>query len=458
MLLAGAVFPVLLYLLLRYLGLMSLARLGVIFLIGLSGGALLVVRPKLGAFFMVFYIYAGLRFYLPAIASVAITGVTTVAVVLEALRRDKFQVADGLFWFSTAAFFVVCVQSMIWARDYGQSFTTLGVLFKTVLLTVIVAYVVRSPEDLRALGKWVFAGGVGTVLLGTVNMMMGLASDGMIAADANMMRFSGTQMNPNYAAAIMLSALPLGVFYVKHATGAIRKILGFVGIVVLIAGVFATLSRAAFFAFAAVILGVLLREVRSRRTGLAILLLFAIGILLSPRYYWVRFLAVADVSSAVASDWSFYMRYIALRGAWEAFLDHPFTGVGLRNLSTNLGSGSIIRIGPHNMYIGLLGELGIFGFVAYFTIQYSAFRHLLAGTISRWPADYRWLNDLSYYMALGVISALVSGLFMDGEYTYMVWIPVANGLAVGYLLRKFGRGGSGTGSGLADRHTGDHSG
>jgi O-antigen ligase len=439
LLLAGAVFPVLLYLLLRYLGLMSLARLGVIALIGLSGGALLIVRPKLGAFFMVFYIYAGLRFYLPGIASAAITGVTTVAVVLEALRRDEFQVTDRLFWFSTAAFFVICVQSMIWARDYGQSFTTLGVLFKTVVLTVIVAYVIKSPEDLRALGKWIFAGGVATVLLGVVNMMLGLTAHTMIVASANMMRFSGTQINPNYAAAIMLSALPLGIFYVKHAPGSIRKIVGFAGIVVLIAGVFATLSRAAFFAFAVIILAVLLREVRSRRTGLAILLLFAIGILLSPRYYWVRVLAVVDVSSAVASDWSFYMRYTALRGAWEAFLDHPFAGVGLRNFATSLGSGSIIRIGPHNMYVSLLAELGIFGFIAYFSIQYSAFRHLLAGIRSRWPANYRWLNDLSYYMALSIISALVSGLFMDGEYHYMVWIPIANGLAVGYLLRKFGR-------------------
>jgi O-antigen ligase len=303
---------------------------------------------------------------------------------------------------------------------------------------VIIAYVVKTPGDLRELGKWIFFGGVATVSLGAVNMVLGLTPGATVLGGAKLMRFSGTQLNPNYAAALMLSVLPLGVFYLKHAPKLFLKVIGIAGIVVLIAGVFATLSRAAIFAFAVVIFGVLLREVRSRKTGVAIILLFVIGILFSPRYYWVRVTAITDISNSIVNDWSFYMRYVALLGAWEAFLDHPFFGVGLRNFSTSLGSGSIIPIGPHNMYVGLLAELGITGLAMYLVIQFSAFRHMVSGFRAQWPENYSWLNDLSYYLALGVIAALISGVFMDCEYSYVVWIPVGAGIALGCLRQEFG--------------------
>jgi O-antigen ligase len=436
LMLAAALAPVVLVVALRALGMVSLARLAVLGLAGIAAGALVLARPAYGALFMVFYVYAGLRFYLPGLASVGVMGLTAAAITVQILRGDRFRATDGLFWGATGVFFLLSLQSMLWAVDFDWWFRSFFRLVKTLLLATMIVQLIRSPGDLRGFGKWMFFGGVATVCLGAINIKLGLTGDATVIGGINLMRFSGTHDNPNYAAAMMLTTLPMGLFYLKHNRRPLAMVAGGLGVLILVTGVFATFSRAAIVAFAGIVFGVLVREIRSRRAGIAVILLLAIGLLFTPRYYWARVMTVTDIAQSMQHDWSFYLRYSALTEAWATFLRHPFTGVGLNNFPITSASAVFVRIGAHNMYVELLADLGVFGLLSFLGIQLSAVRHLWAGLRVGRGTEAPWLPDFSWYLALSLAAPLISGLFADIHLHYMLWIPVAMGVALGNVRRS----------------------
>jgi len=181
----------------------------------------------------------------------------------------------------------------------------------------------------------------------------------------------------------------------------------------------------------------LVKEIRSPRVGFAVIVLMGIGVLLTPRFYWVRLGDLTDLAEAVRNDWSFYIRFEAMREAWKTFLEHPLTGVGLSNFPLRSAREVFVRIGPHNMYLGLLADLGIFGLLAYLGVHYAAFREFVASMRAKWQEGYEWLADFSYYLALTLVTALMAGLFMDCEFTYLLWIPVAGALALQNVRTRF---------------------
>jgi len=67
-------------------------------------------------------------------------------------------------------------------------------------------------------------------------------------------------------------------------------------------------------------------------------------------------------------------RFRLYRVAWELFLKHPLTGIGWREFTNQMGSGSQL-MDVHNVFLQLLCETGMFGcgvFVALFALVYGA--------------------------------------------------------------------------------------
>ncbi|MCK4773486.1 MAG: O-antigen ligase family protein [Candidatus Krumholzibacteria bacterium] len=439
LLLCATVLPIIALVLIQYLGLMSAAVMGAAGLIALAGALLVLTHPKIGVYFMLLYVYGGLGFYLPHIAPVGVVGVMAVGVLLALMRGASFRAMDGVFLCFVTLFALIALQSMLWAHNLDNSVFAFSILAKSVLLVVLIVQLIETPEDLRSFGTWIFLGGIAAVVLGMMNLSLGIAGEINVLRRGDVMRFTGTHANPNYAAAWMMAAIPMGFFYMKHGRNALVKLAGIAGVLILIAGVFSTLSRAAVISFAAVVLGVLVKEVKSPKIGAVMVLLLGVGLLLTPGYYWVRIMAVADLSQSVRSDWSFYLRYSAMRAAWDTFLEHPLTGVGLNNFRVRSASEVFVRIGPHNGYLEILADLGLFGFLTYMGVQYSALRQFAAGFRTRWQKGYEWLGDFSYYLILTMVSALVSVLFMDSEYNYLMWIPVAGGLSLANIRKRYSK-------------------
>ena len=433
--------PVLAFVLLQYLGLLSLARLAVLGAVAGVLGLSFFVRPRLGIYFMLFHVYAGLSFYLPGFVPLAVMATVLSATLLDCVGGGRLYLRDAGFLWAVALFAIIALQSILWARDPYFSFVAFSQFAKAAALVFLIVQFIRTPEDLRAYGWWIFVGAVATVALGVVNLKLGLETRIHAMGGVGIVRFAGAHANPNYAAAIMISAIPMGVFAIRYTSTVVGRLAAAAGVVTLTVGVFATFSRSALFAFAFVALAVLLREVRSRKTYLGVLIVLLVGVLLTPKYYWIRLGSLGGMGETLQHDWSLMMRMKALGTSWDLFTQHPLAGVGLNNFIVRSADDMLIRIGVHNLYLEILCGVGIIGFLAYAAIHYAALKQLVGGIRAAWAPSDAWIGRFSYYLMIAFISTLISGLFASDEFNYMIWVPVAGALAIGNLRRGLTAGG-----------------
>jgi O-antigen ligase len=245
----------------------------------------------------------------------------------------------------------------------------------------------------------------------------------------------GAHENPNRAAAYMCASIPFGLFGVRHSRGMLR--IGFIaGVVILVAAIFATFSRSVAFPLAMIAAAVLIREVRSKKSYASLIVVVGLMAVFIPPVYWQRLFALRDAFETTTLDWSVYTRLLALRTAWEMFLDHPLTGVGIGNFITAAAYKVFVRIVVHNSYLEILVGTGVFGLFMFLVVLYSGFRHCLAGARVRWARQPAWVRSACFYCALSAVSIWISAFFGTMPFRQPFWVPIGAGLVIGNLLRE----------------------
>lgn len=435
--------PAALYLLVRLLGYMKYLKLAAFGAVAMGGAMLLFVRPRWGLWFLLFYVYAGLNFYFSVNVAAIVSLVIFAAVSLDLLFGAQNRLTDPLFWYANAVFLLISIGSVLWAMSPMVALGQIATYLKMVFLTYIIVHLVRTPRDLRTLMYVVFAGGLGTVLFGVLNLVFGIQSvgDNYIHGSEYMLRFMGTHENPNRAAAYMCTALPMGLFGVKHARRALKPF-WLLAVVVLVAAIYATFSRSVAFPLAMITAAVLLREVRSRRSFIIVVTVVAIAAALTPGIWWERVLGLGAAFETTTLDWSVYTRLLALQTAWDMFLHHPFTGVGIGNFIVAASHQLFLRIVVHNSYLEILVGTGIFGLSSFLFIILSGFRHNLAGARARWEGQPDWVRSACFYCALSALSIWMSAFFGTMPFRQPFWVPIATGLVIANLLRDRPNAGS----------------
>jgi O-antigen ligase len=433
---AIAAAPAVIYFLFKQLGYFKYLKLAGLGVLALAGATAVLVRPRVGLWVVLFYVYAGLSFYVDLNVGGLLSVLLMAAVTLELVLGDQNRVNDALFWYAAAAFLLIAVGSMLWARDTGLALFEISNYLKMVVLTYLVVQLVRTPQHLRLMMYVIFAGGVATVLLGVANLLLGIQSvaDNYIRGSTYMLRFMGTHGNPNRAAAFICTTIPMGIFALRHGRRAWKPFVA-AGIVLLVVAVFATFSRSVVFPLVFIALAVMAREMRGKRAYLGVAVVVAVGAVLTPREYWERVLGLREAFQTTTLDWSVYTRLLALRTAWDMFLDHPFTGIGIGNFLVAASYQLFVRIVVHNTYLEVLVGTGIFGLLAFLAILYAGFRHSVAGAFTHWKHHPAWLRSASFYCALSGISIWMSAFFGTMPFRHPFWVPVAAGLVIGNLLR-----------------------
>ncbi len=431
-----ALLPILLFIALHFLGYMKLARLGALALAALAIGAVAFLRPRWGLWGLLFYVYSGIGLFLPVNLAAPLLGIVVGSVLLEWMRGMTPRLPGTFFWVSVGLFILAALNSTLLAHDMAAALIELGAFLKVLLVILLIVHLVRTPEQLRTTAYVVFAGAVCTIVLGMLAIATGFESAGEnFIAGVRVMRFTGAHVDPNKAAAYMCTAVPLGLFALRHCESRILRVGFIVGTVALVVAVFATFSRGAIVSMTAVLVGMSIYEVRSRRSFAVFALVLTTGIVLAPRYYWARLTGLSSAFENTTQDWSVYTRMLALRTAWEMFLNHPLTGVGLGNFLTASASQLFVRIVVHNTYIEILTATGILGLLWFLGIIGSGVRDAVAGARQRWVSQPAWMRALSYYTALSALSIGLSAVFLSMPFRYPLWVPVAMGLVVGGLLR-----------------------
>ena len=292
--------------------------------------------------------------HLPDLAAISALVAMGVRRITRNLTPIPFTPELGLLA-ALAAVMVLTAPFSIWPSGALSTFTDL--FLKVVLVFVLLTHSLTAPRLLRRF-TWLIIVAMGYVAARGVldyargeNLLLGRLKGAV----------PGLMGNPNDLAMNMVTFLPFAAFAaLARGPRLPRAIAGLVS-VLMVATLLFTKSRAGFLALA--VTGVLIivqaRRIRPGITGVVI-----IGALLLPPFlpqsFWTR--ASSIVNAEEDETGSRAARMDLFNDGWDAFMEHPFTGVG---------AGQFQNYNPpdrrepwretHNVELQVLSELGLFG-------------------------------------------------------------------------------------------------
>ncbi len=238
-------------------------------------------------------------------------------------------------------------------------------------------------------------------------------------------RAAGPFGDSNFFALSLATLMPMALFLVGR--GGWRQRLGLVGVLCLIAGIYATGSRGGAVAGGAAILVVSLLA-GSRRIRLAgVASVFAAGLLL--------LLFSAQASSAGSRSVS--GRTTENLIAWAMFKDHPLVGVGpdqyptLYTLYTpKIGDDTRAERDPHSLPLQIAAEQGVVGLLGWIGAIFFLTRLTLARRV--------WDDPTGRIVILSIVTYMVGSLFLHGSELRLLWI--LTGMLIVVCLSPYARG------------------
>lgn len=302
-------------------------------------------------------------------------GVVTLVAVLGALVRTNaleerltFALhARPTLWLG--AFCLLGSISAAWALSPRAAMVAAATASSLLLFMVMVALLQR--RDVYSLLKWFVA-----VAVASVPVALWIGQDRLTE------RFASGGSDPNDYAALLL----LGVMVCGYGlTGSWR----YVAATILVAGILGTASRGGFVALVTVPALLMLVPGRSpdknntavrRFARLAIVVAVILGTV------WLSFSVLPRVAAifseraetlSVVKAQTFSGRTIIWNTGLRLYEEHPVLGVGLGNFALANDSGAYAGAVAHNMYLGILAELGVIGLLMFVGFLVSLLRSSL---------------------------------------------------------------------------------
>jgi O-antigen ligase len=412
----------------------GLIKLAIVAVAGSILGLLVFAYPRHGLYIVMFWVFAGLSYYTSFPVVAPLTLLLAAAVVLQLVRGDSIQTRDAFFNWSLALFIAFALQSFLFAYNHAYAVGSFSSFLKSAMLVFLIGQLIRKEEHLQQLAIVVFAATFSTVVLGVLNLKLGLVEDWTVLVGAiGWLRFGSTHVNPNNAALYLVAGIPLCIYVIKRM-GSLTLKLVFVAIAIaMVAATVMTFSRQAIFPLGVVLLAVLFKEARSKWVYAGVVVIAVVAMLLIPQYYWYRISTISQMFEETTQDFSLRIRIKALQAGWHLFLQHPFTGVGMSNFIVRSASELPVRMVAHNGYLEVLTGVGLFGFLAFLMMPAAALRGFVRAFRTRWPEEHRWMNDLSYYFLLCLVAVLIGTFFQHVHFYRLFWLPVGAGLVAGKL-------------------------
>jgi putative inorganic carbon (HCO3(-)) transporter len=263
----------------------------------------------------------------------------------------------------------------IWPSGSLQTFTDLFV--KVLLIFVLIVNTLSSPQRVRQF----------TAVIVLATSYIGFRAVFDYARGINLVEngrvqgaVGGMFQNPNDLALNMVAVLPLATLLAMRARSTTGRLLAAVGALLMVGAVIASHSRSGFLGLAAMAL-ILAWQMgrRSPRFIVAAALAVIVVLPFAPSSYWERVASITDDN--LDATGSREARRLLLAEAFQAFLDHPVTG---------LGAGQFVNYNPpgrvetwletHNVVLQVAVELGVIGLAIFFFL---VFRALIAGRQAR---------------------------------------------------------------------------
>lgn len=335
--------------------------------------------------------------------------------------------------FVMALFGLWLALSVTWASDPSDARHAVQWWLLAILAFIITATTVRTPRTVKFIALAFIVGAVISVLYG---IFSGALSAAVSAYNETVRsgRLTGGGGDPNVQAAGFLAAMFLCTGLWSVVRGRLAKLSLLLAFIVVAVGFFATQSRGGLIALGAALIAgmVLLRRHRKRLLGVVAAAGIGLGILALVHPSAVT--RITDVGGGTSGRSSLW------KVAWTIFSQHPWVGIGIGNFQAvesnyTLRSGSLTRVEliaqephlVHNVFLQLLTETGIVGFLLFLVLVVLILR-------ASWRAARRFdalgrvdYGDLARAVLMGSIAMLSAQFFISDGEDWRMWILLALG-------------------------------
>ena len=328
------------------------------------------------------------------------------------------------------------------ALNQGLAFQSWSDFARTIVMCFVIAASVRRPADIERLFLVYF--GV-TVTYTAVVLSRFHLGGGDTWRLGDLYTYDANDL-----ATLIVTAMPLGLYFVIGQGRVLLRLLAAGGLIVLAVGLISSGSRGGFVAFLAVAAFVLVMmttiPARSRIGGLVVILVVLLGT--ASDKYWTQMQTIVhyDQDYNVTSETG---RVRIWKRGIGYMTDHPLLGVGMRNFPVAEGTISPLAgrrergIGvwwgaAHNTYVQVGAELGFPGLLLYLGVIGTAFwslRRVSRRALRSHPQGGEISRPAQSLMA-ALVGFAVGSFFLSLAYSDMLYMLIA--LAVG--LVKSARG------------------
>lgn len=301
----------------------------------------------------------------------------------------------------------------------------------------ILLHYLYDSSDVRTIIKSIIIWGVCLVFL---EIKVILDAGGIVAGIVGLFLYKNLLSigwgRSNYLAAFFVIIIPLTIGYLIYSRKTLSKYLLSISLVLMFFAITLTLSRGGILALLISMFILLPKVIKPKYllSVFALISLITIVLLLNPlTFVIIERMATLDTSGSVYSRINYYF------DVWKAFLDYPFTGVGLGNLSyySKFILGPELSPSAHNIVLGALGELGLFGAIFYLSIFLYIGRKiflLYRSEVEENLKIFRWCLFSSYIG--GMIHTLVEPTMEGLQFSIIFWSITALNFKLGLLREK----------------------
>lgn len=326
------------------------------------------------------------------------------------------------------------------ALNQGVAFSAWTDLARAVTMCLVIAGAVRSIRDVERLILVYF--GVTVVYTAVVLSRFELGADNWRLAKLY-------YYDANDLATLIVSAMPLGLYFVLAHRRVVMRLLAAAGVAMLAVGLIRSGSRGGFLALLAIVAYILLGfttiPARSRVLGLVVILAVAIGS--ANDRYWTQMQTIVRPNQDynLTSDGG---RMKIWKRGLGYMVDRPAFGVGVSNFQTAEGTisplarrqerGIGVRWGAaHNSFIQAGAELGIPGVLLLIGVITSAFvslRRVARYGRSLNPPSHQ-LSRLAQSLMTALVGFTVGAFFLSLAYSDMLYTLAAFAIALAKVAR-----------------------
>ncbi|GEM_PF-5506585 len=345
-----------------------------------------------------------------ALTNIGIIAAIIVIIAYRVYKRNFSINAAGTGYF-LLGFLLVALASMLNAVDKGVAITGLRKILKYYSIIVIFSEIKDKRNTIRQVLYCLMAAAFFISLDGIFQYYKGfdLIKHSQLTYTLGAKRITGSMHNPNDLAVFMASCIAIyfASLFFNNGKPFKKKLLLAVSLVICIIASIMTFYRGLilfyFFMIAAVFL---------MRRNIKFLAASIIAVILTYILLPAGTLSWLKDNPNIIDFFIDHSRYLHWKTAINMLKAHPFIGIGINNFVPSY----IIYRGPddgfvgwyaHNLYLHMLGEVGLAGFGIFIAIMICGFKNCLRNIKQKALSD----NWVSYGALFSVSAFLITGIF-----------------------------------------------